>query len=46
MSNVRELSVETDEPDPVDTQVGKRIWQRRREMGLSDARLAKLSALA
>jgi transcriptional regulator with XRE-family HTH domain len=42
MSNARELSVETDEPDPVDTQVGKRIWQRRREMGLSRRALGEI----
>jgi transcriptional regulator with XRE-family HTH domain len=35
MSNLREMSVESDAPDPVDVHVGKRIWQRRRELGLS-----------
>jgi transcriptional regulator with XRE-family HTH domain len=42
MSNVRELSVETDEPDPVDIHVGQRIWQRRREMGLSRRALGEV----
>jgi transcriptional regulator with XRE-family HTH domain len=42
MSNLREMSVETDEPDPVDVHVGKRIWQRRRELGLSRRALGEV----
>ena len=42
MSNLRELSVETDEPDPVDIHVGKRIWRRRRELGLSRRALGEV----
>jgi transcriptional regulator with XRE-family HTH domain len=42
MSNLREMSVESDAPDPVDVHVGKRIWQRRRELGLSRRALGEL----
>jgi transcriptional regulator with XRE-family HTH domain len=42
MSDVRELPVETEEPDPVDIYVGKRIWRRRREMGLSRRALGEI----
>jgi len=42
MSTVREVSIELDEPDPVDIHVGKRIWQRRREMGLSRRALGEI----
>jgi len=42
MSDVRELSVETDEPDPIDIHVGSRIWRRRREMGLSRRALGEI----
>lgn len=42
MNKLRELSVETGDPDPVDIHVGKRIWQRRRELGLSRRALGEL----
>ena len=42
MSTAREVSIELDEPDPVDIHVGKRIWQRRREMGLSRRALGEV----
>lgn len=35
MYAVREGATEMLEPDPVDVHVGRRIWQRRRAMGLS-----------
>lgn len=42
MNNLRDMFVETDEPDPVDVHVGKRIWQRRRELGLSRRALGEV----
>lgn len=38
MSDTIELSL----PDPVDIHVGKKIWQRRREMGLSRRALGEI----
>lgn len=42
MTDLRETSLETYEPDPIDIHVGKRIWQRRREMGLSRRALGEI----
>lgn len=42
MSEVRELIPETEEPDPVDIHVGNRIWQRRRDLGLSRRALGEI----
>jgi transcriptional regulator with XRE-family HTH domain len=42
MSDVSELYLDTEAPDPVDIHVGKRIWQRRREMGLSRRALGEI----
>ena len=38
----RKATVQTDAPDPVDIHVGKRIWQRRREKGLSRRALGEI----
>lgn len=42
MSDMSELYLDTEAPDPVDIHVGKRIWQRRREMGLSRRALGEI----
>ena len=42
MSDIDEIMIETAEPDPIDIHVGKRIWQRRREMGLSRRALGEI----
>jgi transcriptional regulator with XRE-family HTH domain len=42
MSDIRDTTLGIDEPDPIDIHVGKRIWQRRREMGLSRRALGEI----
>lgn len=42
MNTIGEIHVETEEPDSVDVHVGRRIWQRRRELGLSRRALGEI----
>jgi len=42
MNDLTEIYADTEEPDPIDVHVGRRIWQRRREMGLSRRALGEI----